>query len=133
MEKEAVQTDLANTNNILEGLRRQIQMQQTEYQNLQKEVNNLVEKKSILDREIQELKKEILDSKKYVEVAEGLIKKLDLELDIEINQILLIKKERTEELSHLDSLRNEITFFEIVLDAAQISASLYDSARYRKR
>ena len=124
VEKETVQTDLANTNNILEGLRRQVQMQQTEYQNLQNEVNNLVEKKSILDREIQEIGKEILDSKKYVEVAEGLIKKLDLELDIGINQILLIKKERTEELSHLDSLRNEITNFEIALDATQISASL---------
>ncbi|MCK4255774.1 hypothetical protein KAX35_02710, partial [candidate division WOR-3 bacterium] len=108
----------------IEDLRKQIGIQQTENQNFQKEVGSLLEKKNTLEREIQELDKEIFNSKKYIEEVEGLINRLKLNLDINMEQILVLKKDFMGKLSSLDSLQNEIINFEIALDAVETSAAL---------
>lgn len=124
LEKEMIQRELTTTNNIIEDLRKQIEIQQTENQNLQKEVGSLLEKKNILEREIQELDKEIFNSKKYIEEVESLINRLKLNLDIDTEQILVLKKDSIGKLSSLDSLQNKIINFEIALDAVETSAAL---------
>lgn len=124
LEKEMIQHELTTTNSIIEDLRKQIELQQTENQNLQKEVGSLLEKKNILEREIQELEKEIFNSKKYIEEVESLITRLKLNLDVDKEQILVLKKASIGELSSLDSLQNEIINFEIALDAVETSAAL---------
>ncbi len=124
LEKEIIQRELITTNSIIEDLHKQIEIQKAENQNLQKDVGNLLGKKNILKSQIQELNKGILDSKKYIEEVESLIRRLNLNLDIDMDRVLVLKKDFIEKLSSLDSLRNEITNFEIALDAAQISAAL---------
>lgn len=124
LEKEIIQRELSTTNSILEEFPKQIEMQQTENQNLQKEVGNLFENKSILESQIQELDKEILDSKRYIEEVERLIKRLNLNLEVDMNQVLILKKGFMEKLSSLDLLLNEITNFEITLDAMQVSTTV---------
>ncbi len=124
LEKEKIQYETTNTNSIIEDLRRQIEIQQTENQNLHKEISSLLERKSILEREIQELDKEIFDSKKYVEEVESLINSLKLNLYIDMEKILDLKKDSIMKLSSLDSLQNEIINFEIALDAVETSAAL---------
>lgn len=124
LEKEMIQRELTTMNNIIEDLRKQIVIQQTENQNLQKEIGSLLEKKNILEREIQELDREIFDSKKYIEGVESLINRLKLNLNIDMALILVFKKDLIGELSSLDSLQNEIINFEIALDAVETSAAL---------
>ena len=124
LEKEMIQRELTTTNSIIEDLRKQIEIQQTENENLQKEVGSLLEKKNILEKEVQELGKEIFNSKKYIEEVESLINKLKLNLDIDTEQILVLKKDSIGKLSSLDSLQNEIINFEIALDAVETSAAL---------
>ncbi len=124
LEKEIIQRELSTTNSILEEFPKQIERQQTENQNLQKEVGNLFENKSILKSQIQELDKEILDSKRYIEEVERLIKRLNLNLEVDMNQVLILKKGFMEKLSSLDLLLNEITNFEITLDAMQVSTTV---------
>jgi exonuclease SbcC len=111
-------------NSIIEDLRKQIEIQQTENRNLQKEVDSLLEKNHILKREIQELNKETVDSKKYIEEVESLIRRLNLNLYVDINQVVVLKNDFRKKLFDLDSLQNEIINFEIAMDAMQISAAL---------
>lgn len=124
LEKDIIQRELGATNSILEEFPKQIETQQTEYQNLQKEVGSIFEKKSILESQVQELDKQILDSKKYIEDIERLIKELNSNLELDINQLLILKKGFTERLSSLDLLLNEITNLEIMLDTMQLSTTL---------
>ena len=124
IEKEMIQRELITTNSNFKDLREQIEINQTEKQNLHKELGSLMGKKNILEREIQEIDKEILDSKKYVEEMEHLINRLKLNLDIDMDQILSFKKDFTRKISSLDSLQNEIINFEIALDAVETSAAL---------
>ncbi len=124
LEKEMIQRELTTTNSIIGDLHKQIEIQQTKNQNLQKEVGSLLEKKNTLAKEIQELDKEIFDSKKYIEEMERLINRSKLNLDIDMDEILVLKKDFMEKLSSLDSLQNEIINFEIALDAVETSAAL---------
>jgi len=124
LEKETIQGELAAANNSIEDLLKQIEIQKTENKNLQKEVDSLLEKKNSLEREIQELDKEVLDSKKYIEEVEGLINRLELNLDVDMNQILVCKTNIIRKLSSLDMLQNEIINFETALDTAETSAAL---------
>ena len=129
LDREVVQNSLITTNSAIEGLSTHIQMQQNEHRNLQKETSDLLEKRNILEKEIQKLDKEITDSKKYIEEVESLIKRLNLKLDIEREQILLLKRDFVEKSSRLQSLRIEVINFELALDAVQISAAL---AKYQE-
>ena len=124
LEKEMIQRELTSTNNIIEDLRKQIEIQQTENQNLQKKVGSLLEKKNILEREIQELDKEIFNSKKYIKEVESLINSLKLDLDIDTEQILVLKKDSIRKSSFLDSLQSEIINFEVALNAVETSTAL---------
>ena len=124
LEKETIQRELTTTNSIVEDLRKQIEIQQAENRNLQKEVDSLLEKNHILKREIQGLNKETVDSKKYIEEVESLIRRLNLNLNIDINQVVILKNDFRKKLFDLDSLQNEIINFEIAMDAMQISAAL---------
>lgn len=127
--KNVIQRELSSTRNIIEDVRKQIEMRQAETQNLRREVSSLVEKKNILNDQIQELDKGILDSKKYIEELESLVKRLNLNLDIDMGDILALRRDCVQKLSSLDSLQDEITNFEIALDASQISAALAKSQR----
>jgi exonuclease SbcC len=128
LEKETIQHELTATNNMIDGLRKQIEMQQTQNQNLQKVVCGLLEKKNSLEREIQELDKGILASMKYIEAVESLIKSLinslGLNLDADMKQILDHKKDLIEKLISSDLLQNEIVNFESALDTVETSAAL---------
>lgn len=124
MEKEIIQRELTTTNIIIGDLHKQIEIQKAENRNLQKEVDSLLEKNHILEREIQGLNKETVDSKKYIEEVESLIRRLNLNLSVDIIQVVLLKNAFMEKLSDLDSLQNEIINFEIATDAVQISAAL---------
>jgi len=124
LEKEMIQHDLTTMMSTIEALRKKIEIQQTEIQNLQKKTRSLLEKRNLLEREIQELDKEISDSKRYIGEVESLINRLSLRSDIEMDQILALKEDFVKELSHLESLQTELRNFEISLDAAQISAAL---------
>jgi len=115
---------LTNTNIIVEDLRKQIEIQQAENRNLQKEVDILLEKNHILKREIQGLNKETVDSKKYIEEVESLIRRLNFNLYVDINQVVILKNNFRKKLFDLDSLQNEIINFEIAMDTVQISAAL---------
>jgi len=122
--KEMIQRELTTTNNTIKDLGKQIEIQQTENQSFQKELGNLLEKKNILEREIQELDKEMFNSRKYIEDVECLINRLKLRLDIDTEQIQILKKDLIRKLSSLDLLQSEIISFEIALDAAETSATL---------
>lgn len=122
--KEEIERSLVTTGTLIEDLRKQIEIQQTENQNCQKIVNSLSGKKNCLEREIKELDKEIVDSKRYIKEVEALIRGLNLKLDVDIDQVLVLKKDFMEELSRLDSIRNEIANLEVALDAVQISGVL---------
>jgi len=61
---------------------------------------------------------------KYIGEVESLINRLKLNLDIDIKQIIVLKKEFMELLSSLDSLQNEVANFEIALDSVETSAAL---------
>ena len=123
-EKEMIQRELNQVSNIIEDLHKEIKLHQIKDQSLQKETGILSEKKIVLEREIQKLEKEIMDSKRYCEELKSLLKKLNLNFDIDPDRIRGLKEDFMGKLSYLDSLRNEIINFEIVLDAAQISGAL---------
>ena len=124
LKKEMIQEELTKTNNNFEDLHKQIEIQQSKNQNLEEEVSNLLSKKNVLEKEIQELDNEILNSRKCIEEVESLINRLKLNLDIDIKQIIVLKKEFMELLISLDSLQNEVTNFEIALDSVETSAAL---------
>ncbi len=124
LQEETIHRDLGATNNAVEDLRKRIETSQAEYQNAQKEDRFVLERKNILEKEIRELGKEISVLKKWVEEVEFQIKKLNLDLDMEMNGLLSFKKGITERLSRLETLRTEVTNFEIILDALQTSAAL---------
>jgi exonuclease SbcC len=118
---------LATTNRVVEDLHKQVEASQTEYLNLQKEANSLTEKLDNIKGRIKELEKERLDSKKYIEEVETQIKRFDLDTDVEISQILFPKRNLEEKMSRLETLRAEVTNFEIMIDSLQISATLAKS------
>jgi len=124
LKKEMIQEELTKTNNNFEDLHKQIEIQRSKNQNLEKDISSILSKKNVLEREIQELDDEILNSRKYIEEVESLINRLKLNLDIDIKQIIVLKKEFMELLSSLDSLQNEVTNFEIALDSVETSAAL---------
>jgi len=124
LKKEMIQSELATISSLIDDFCNKRKIQQIENQNLQKEIMKLLEKKNNLEREIEGLDKTISDSKKYIQEVESLIKSLKLKLDLNMDQVLIFKKDLTEKLSSLDSLQKEITNFEIALDTMQISAAL---------
>lgn len=124
LEKETIQCELATTYSIVEDLRKQIEIQQAKNRNLQKEVDSLLEKNHILKREIQGLNKEIVDSGKYIEEVESLIRRLNLNLYVDINQVVILKNDFRKKIFDLNSLQSEIINFEIAMDVVQISAAL---------
>jgi len=130
LEKETIQRELTTTNSIIKDLRKQIEIQQTENRNLQKEVDSLLEKNHILKREIQGLNKETVDSKKYIEEVESLIRRLNLNLSVDINQVVVLKNDFRKKLFNLDLLQNDIINFEIAMDDMQISAAFAKIQRY---
>ncbi|MGO8988140.1 MAG: hypothetical protein ACLQHW_04610 [bacterium] len=124
MSAEGINRDLATTSRVAEDLHRQVEASQTEFLNLQKETNSLIEKRDNIKRRIKELEKERVDSKKYIEEVETQIRRLNLSMDAEMSQILFPKKNLTEKLSRLEALRTEVTNFEIVIDSLQTSAAI---------
>jgi exonuclease SbcC len=124
MGTEAINRDLAITDRAMESLHKQVEASQKEYQNLQKETNSLIEKIDNLKERIKGLDKERLESKKYIEEVETLIKRFNLDINVEMSQIAFPKRDFVEKLSRLRALRTEVTNFEIVIDSLQISAAL---------
>jgi exonuclease SbcC len=124
MSTEGINRDLATTNHVVEDLHRQVEASQTEFLNLQKETNSLIEKLDNIKRRIKELEKERLDSKKYIEEVETQIKRFNLNIDLEMSQILFPKRNLAEKLSRLEALKTEVTNFEIIIDSLQTSATL---------
>ena len=124
MGTEAINRDLAITDRAMENLHKQVEASESEYQNLQKEANSLLEKVDNLKERIKELEKERLDSEKHIEEVETLIKRFNLDINVEMSQISFPKRDFAEKLSRLEALRTEVTNFEIVIDSLQTSAAL---------
>jgi exonuclease SbcC len=124
MEKEIIQRELTSVNSVIKDLHNQIEIEKTENNNLQKELDNLLEKNHILKREIQGLNKEVVDSKKYIEEVESLTRRLNLNLYADINRVTVLKNDLKKKLFNLNSLYNEIINFEIAMDTMQISVAL---------
>ncbi|MDI6735969.1 MAG: hypothetical protein QME42_07235 [bacterium] len=127
--KEIIQGDLSETKKNFESLDKEIGIQQLVHKDIKKRTFSIEEERKILEKEIQELDREILDSKRYVEKVEILIKRLNLDLDINKEDVQILKGNLMEKSSYLDLLRNEIINFEIALDTLQTSALLAEIKR----
>ena len=102
----------------------EVESKQEELDKFQKKLRTISDKLEAFNSDIPLIERDLEKSKKIIEEFEQQAKRLELDIGGDKDEILSKKEQLTKVINDLKSLRSEVTNFELVLDAAQISARL---------
>lgn len=122
MRKDEIDTELGKVNSHIIATQDKINEHTTNLQANEKEVNNLIRKKTELDELSKILERGMKTSESFIAEVDNLIKKLELKLEIET--ITDMKRKLETKLSAIENLHKEVINYEISLDAVQTAASI---------
>jgi len=120
---KVIQQELTITNNKIESIHRQIEVQQNKVQEVEKIVAQLHKQQETLENDIQEVKREMTDTQEYIDRIENLAKLINMDSHLD-NSISTIKTNYQEKLNTMQDLITDILSFEIALSSAETSAIL---------
>ena len=102
----------------------EVESKQEELDKFQKKLRTISDKLEAFNSDIPLIERDLEKSKKIIEEFEQQAKRLELDIGGDKDEILSKKEQLAKVINDLKSLRSEVTNFELVLDAAQISARL---------